>query len=375
MKRKIWINVGYDGSAPNTMEGVKQEKKNVFTIFPSWGKEKGIGEEAKGKGLRLGFEVVNESNQTQEVILNIDWEDEERTRMKFRDFVFIKREEDTEWQMVPSFIKGSYSIVKLNLTSGKTLVYLNPKYNYSDNERFVEKVSKNKLVEKEKVGESEENRNIWLLKIGEGKTKVFIMARNHAYESAGNYCVEGMVEWLLSEDSLSKYFLTNFVFYFLPMTNPDGVYNGLSRLTSLQGADLNRVITKPDKAHWTIKKTLDEIQPHLFINLHNWMDKFKDGLLCRRGKFARKIKFYMPDQIEYGKKWYIEDEEVIFQKRDISICPKLEKSWKNYCEENFGSIGLVFEFPWFGRNTKIMKETGVKALKSCLFAWMELMNQ
>lgn len=314
-KGKILVQVGYDGSCPQNKEGIKQEGKTTFTIFPSWRKGEGISEEEKGKGFRLGFEVVNGSNQTEEITLNINWEDEERGYMKYRDFVFVKREKDTEWQLIPALVKGSISIVKLNLPPGKTLLYLNPKYNYADNERFVERVSKNKLVEKSLAGKSQEKRNIWLLRIGQGETKVLIMARNHAYESAGNYCVEGMVDWLLSDDSLVKYFLSKFSFYFLPMTNPDGVYNGLSRLTSPKGADLNRVVTVADKTHQTIKKVLDKIKPNLLINIHNWMDKFKDGLLCLNGEFAKKVAFYMPDQIEYGKKWYIEDWDEYIKKR------------------------------------------------------------
>ena len=74
-----------------------------------------------------------------------------------------------------------------------------------------------------------------------------IMARNHAYESAGNYCIDGMVDFLLSRDSLAEYLLTKFSFHILQMTNPDGVYKGLSRLSSPKGADLNRLVTVPNK--------------------------------------------------------------------------------------------------------------------------------
>ena len=100
------------------------------------------------------------------------------------------------------------------------------------------------------------------------------------------------------------------------------------------------------------------------------MNKLKDGLLYLNGKFARGITFYMPDQVEYGKRWYIEDAEEYFKIHQSYVIPDTIKSWKNYCEEKFGSTGLVFEFPWFGRNTQIMRETGKKALKAVFFTWM-----
>ena len=84
-KGKISIKVGFDGSCPQSKEAIKQEDNTTFTILPSQRKEEGISEEEKGKGFRLGFEIDNRSNQSEEITLSIDWEDEERVYMKYRD--------------------------------------------------------------------------------------------------------------------------------------------------------------------------------------------------------------------------------------------------------------------------------------------------
>ena len=65
-----------------------------------------------------------------------------------------------------------------------------------------------------------------------------IVDRFHAYESAASYTMEGMVQWLLSGEPWAVAALRTYVFHVIPMANPDGVVNGMGRLTAPQGADL-----------------------------------------------------------------------------------------------------------------------------------------
>ncbi len=349
---KIHIEVGYDGSCPKSKKGVEKISEK-FVIYPSF-RDKELGsEEGKGMGFRLGFKVVNNGKKKEKVKIEINWENEKF--MKYRDFIFLKHAEETEWKLVPLRVKGSFSILEHNFLRGETFVYLNPKYNYADYIKFIEKLKKRKNVDIEKAGETEEKRKIYLIKIGEGKNKTLIIGRNHAYESAGNFCIEGMFDYLMEENYFTGYFLKNFTFYFVPMTNPDGVFHGYSRLTP-SGTDLNRIFTVRDKAWETLKNVIDTVKPHLFINIHNWMAKFIDGLLCLNRDFADRVVFYMPDQKKYGKKWFIEDRKEYFKRVKSKKVLKKDYSWKDYCEEKFGSIGMVVEFPWFGRNVSIMRE-------------------
>lgn len=56
----------------------------------------------------------------------------------------------------------------------------------------------------------------------------------------------GFIDQLLSGGESSAYLLRNFVFYIVPMLNPDGVCLGNYR-TSLSGDDLNRQWRSPDQ--------------------------------------------------------------------------------------------------------------------------------
>ena len=70
----VRIAVGFDGSCPHDLAGVKWEGTRKFRIFPSWRSSPGIDEEAVGRSTRLGFKVVNAGPVAATVDLWIDWQ-------------------------------------------------------------------------------------------------------------------------------------------------------------------------------------------------------------------------------------------------------------------------------------------------------------
>jgi len=68
---------------------------------------------------------------------------------------------------------------------------------------------------------------------------IVINSRVHPGESNASFIVEGILQFLVSDEEVAKYLRNNFVFKIIPMLNPDGVIVGNNR-TSLSGLDLNR---------------------------------------------------------------------------------------------------------------------------------------
>jgi len=58
---------------------------------------------------------------------------------------------------------------------------------------------------------------------------VFLRARAHAWEPAGNWVVEGLVHRLLKHDKEAKKYLERYCVYILPIANKDGVALGRTR--------------------------------------------------------------------------------------------------------------------------------------------------
>ena len=73
---------------------------------------------------------------------------------------------------------------------------------------------------------------------------MIITSRVHPGETQSSYALEGMVKYLLSSKKRAVELRKNYVFYVIPMLNPDGVIQGNHR-TDLLGFDMNRRWAEP----------------------------------------------------------------------------------------------------------------------------------
>lgn len=81
-----------------------------------------------------------------------------------------------------------------------------------------------------------------------GKRAIVLTARVHPGETSSSYCIEGLLEFLVSENPEAVLLRKFYVFYIVPMLNPDGVRHGNYRC-SLLGVDLNRRWAAPSKTY------------------------------------------------------------------------------------------------------------------------------
>lgn len=374
----VQIVVGFDGSCPHESAGVKQEGSRQYRIFPSWRPSPGIDEEAVGRSTRLGFKVLNSGKDVQPVELWLDWQyhdapPKDRPNfasvdqyMSYRDFVVVRWPNSEQWQTVMVDVDDTVGYLRLDVPPGETEIHWHPPYNYAQSEQFISSLQEHPLVKIEKIGESPEKRNLWLLRITDASTQpkknFLIRARVHPYESASSYSMEGMVRWLLSDEPYAAEALRRYVFYLLPMANPDGVHNGMGSLTAPRGDNLSFIPYAPNDAVRAMKEAVDRVRPAVAIDLHNWQNKHTDGLLGLNPAVRERFVRYMPDQLEFGKQWTIRDPKPL-----SSEVPERELL-RNYCERNFGAVAVTFEFPWFGRTPDDMRGTGRKALWALLRA-------
>lgn len=73
------------------------------------------------------------------------------------------------------------------------------------------------------------------------------MARQHPGETPGSWVMDGILEFLCSQENTESFYLRDkFIFKIIPMVNPDGVIIGNYR-TDLTGVDMNRNWLYPNK--------------------------------------------------------------------------------------------------------------------------------
>ena len=150
------------------------------------------------------------------------------------------------------------------------------------------------------------------------------------------------------------------------MANPDGVHNGLGRLTAPRGINLSSIPYQPDPASLPLKQAIDRVRPAVAIDLHNWQNKHTDGLLGLYPAIRERFLRFMPSQVAAGKEWWIREPD------DLTGAVPPTETLGRYCRRVFDAVAVSFEFPWFGRTPADVRTTGRKALWALLRAVDEL---
>ena len=392
----IKVMTDFDGACPHAAKGVKRDRQGRFVFHPGTRRGPGLGEEIPGKGSRFSTRLMNTGKAAETVTLVVDWDTPART--EHHDLGYIRHETDREWTMIPGRREGARVEYHLRLAPGLTHLGLFPEYNVGQLDALVRDLQAGG-VRVEIAGRSRERRPLWLVRFDSTNPKAmpfFIQARDHAYETAGSYSAEGMVRFLASDDPMARYLLDKFSVYVMPMTNPDGVYNGMSQRTWERGPRMDQVFDIPDSSLKTVKRVVDKIKPGAYLTIHNWTLKFTDGMLYgRHAAVAESLKRLMPEDAAHYKHWdsrplgYMQMKKMGLadlaayirrggkpagaddMDKALNILSARVSHWIIYCEEIHGAVGMALEFPWFGLNTAEMRDKGRRAFIAMALAMIE----
>lgn len=194
---------------------------------------------------------------------------------------FVVSFDNKTWESRPAeLLPGNFLQIRLKMESASAYIASLEPYRISDLDRFLDKIKKNKLVSITTIGTTSEGRSLEIIRIGNENApkRLFLRARAHAFESGGNWTVQGLVQKLISNDEDSKRYLKRYCVYILPMANKDGVARGKTRFNA-NGYDLNRKWDKPadqiiaPENHylekWLEKMVKANKRPDLGLDLHN----------------------------------------------------------------------------------------------------------
>jgi hypothetical protein len=156
------------------------------------------------------------------------------------------------------------------------VAHLEP-YPWSRLEAFLAEIRGHPELRTEVIGRSVEGRELHLLTIGRGPAAIWLMCRQHAWESGTSFVAEGAVRHLLSDEA--RDLRERATFRILPMMDPDGCARGGVRFNR-HGFDLNRNWDTADPADPESRRLMPEICAakeailkagpfRLFLTLHN----------------------------------------------------------------------------------------------------------
>lgn len=123
----------------------------------------------------------------------------------------------------------------------------------------------------EKAGQSIEGRDIYLVTLGNGPTKVLLWSQMHGDEPTATMAMMDMFNFFSQSDDfddLRKTLLDNITFFFIPLLNPDGAEKYQRR--NALGVDLNRDALRLQSPESKILKNIrDQTDADWGFNLHD----------------------------------------------------------------------------------------------------------
>ncbi len=137
-----------------------------------------------------------------------------------------------------SYIAGTFMFWK-NFTENEVQIATFFPFSYTEMQNYLGIVNESQWATKTELGLSAQNRNISLLTItnldinNATKKIVYIIGRQHSAETASSHMLKGMIDFLISNNSDARRLRDSYIWYIVPVVNPDGVYLGYTRGTSL----------------------------------------------------------------------------------------------------------------------------------------------
>ena len=174
-------------------------------------------------------------------------------------------------------------------------------YTYTQLDSYLSSINHYKdILRLDEIGKSLEGKSIHMIIITDfndsfddlsQKKAIILTGRVHPGESNGSYVVQGVIEFLLSNNIAAKKLRKYFIFKIVPMLNPDGVIRGNFRMNIL-GKDLNRMWDEPNEnicpsifnTIKMIERTLDSRDIYFFCDFHGHSNKYNFFLYSCKSK-------------------------------------------------------------------------------------------
>ena len=161
-----------------------------------------------------------------------------------------------------SLLEDNYSKIKENSISGRwiTLTDIEPLYIKLQKAGFQTAI----------IGESEEGRAIYQLKLGKGQKRILIWSQMHGNESTGTKAVFDFLNFIqhFPNHEITQTILNNCTITIVPMLNPDGA-QAYTRVNA-NNVDLNRdAVQLQAQESKLLRKVFSEVNPEFCFNLHD----------------------------------------------------------------------------------------------------------
>ncbi len=188
--------------------------------------------------------------------------------------------DNTNWERVSAVNYPGYKVYTLSPGSDSLFFSIGYPYTWTDMISHINSHSGNPCLDIQDLCLSEQGRTVKLLKVTDPsfadsvKSLIWIIARQHAFESHSNYVIEGLIDEILSENETAARLRAQSITYIIPVMDVDNIYNGGTGKDQ-NPVDFNRDWDSP--SYWNavnaaknkIAETVQQNKLEVFIDSHD----------------------------------------------------------------------------------------------------------
>jgi len=364
----LHVVAGFDGANPQSQDAISQEAPDRFRVRP-------FNEEGSTDSyyFRFNTKIVNQSNETLEVELIIEWP----LLAQYPDYNY-----DTyyygdigDWKWTYANQEGIEARLRIPVAPGETYVTFFPRYSYGQMEAYLAGLPESPYVDKWVEGASQLGRNIWVVKLTDpsepdgGKHRIFVNGRLHPYETGGTYISEAIINYLLTDDPDAARIRRNNIVYVMPMLSPDGVVLGLNELNRPNGidvirpggsgADISEAIPLDEPEVRTMVEFVLRVKPDIWLDIHSWPHQGDDGMWYITDEWvARGLLGQMPDGTFQGYVWNV------WKATERPVPTNNVWSWVTKKRITAGAVPSI---SWFRRSAEDIRAIGRAMIKALAY--------
>lgn len=192
------------------------------------------------------------------------------------------------------------------------------------------------------AGQSFEHRDIYKIKLGQGKRKILLWSQMHGNEATATMAIFDLLNFLKPQDDefqdFKKSILSNLQLHFVPMLNPDGAERFIRR--TAQGIDMNRdavALQCPESK--VLKGLVFDLKPEFSFNLHDQHIRYSAGISSEQATIS-----FLATAYNQETEW----NEVRTKSRQVISA--MNETLKEFIPNNIGRFSDEFEPRAFGDN-------------------------
>jgi len=358
---ELEIVCGYEGSNPQSPDRVDRLGEDAVRVSPE--------SEDGDSNYKFAFDITvkNHAEAARPLNLDVDWQEPPGVGtmyMACRESIYLQHSGST-WQEIRGQLDKDHVRFRLEIPPGESRVGLHPPFGRRELEAFFEQAGTLEGAKRISFGQTAEGRPLEaavLPGLDREETCLLAIGRFHPYESAGSYCVWGILDLLAG--ARGEALRERHTFVLVPVANPNGVAHGLCKRTAWGGVNLSAEGSDSnDPTACALRGLIAGVavasQRPVLLDAHGWMNR-EDGLWVYRAGLEQAILEQLEEDLfPHAWRTYV---------RSAAAPDRFTGDLRSYAALRLGMETVVISIPWFGRSPELMRRIGAAVMEAALRA-------